>query len=371
MPVSIDIVIPSFRLESKYLLPILRLQRPADAVIRFYLVVDNPAVVPSSDIMEMVDDVNIFLSINPQNMGAAYTRNKGMEMGHGNWILFLDDDIAVVPDLLDIYVNAAREHPDETGFIGLVTMPPPRTAFGKAVVVSGAMDIFTIAKYKKGFAWGATANMMISRDKTGDVRFLADYPKSGGGEDVDFFLRVREKNGYRNYRSLPEAAVEHPWWNNEAVNYQRPYRYGLGKSLLPQLNPQYAYRDFLNTPETLFLCTVATVVLLLVKPVWVLPMLLFMGGVVLIEIIASCLQAVKRKAEINPVIFMYAMLLRMAYEYGRLWGNLRRWRINGIGERFNDDGSIAKTNFYRSSSYRLVKWVLYPILIWLLVKQYC
>ncbi len=210
MGISIDVVIPSFRLIEHYLVPILQLERPAGARVRFYLLSDNPEVAVAPAIAALVNDKDVFLEVNPQNMGAAYTRNRGIDSGIGDWVLFLDDDITVPADLLNIYARAAERSPHATGFIGLVRLPPPGKPFSDAILASGSMDIFSIALHRKDFAWGATANIMVRRSAIGQIRFSEVYPKSGGGEDVDFFLKVRAANDYQNYLTLPEAAVNHP-----------------------------------------------------------------------------------------------------------------------------------------------------------------
>ena len=93
---------------------------------------------------------------------------------------------------------------------------------------------------------------MLRRTALQGLRFSEVYPKSGGGEDIDLFLKNKgEKVIFRNYKTLPEARVNHPWWNDGRPDFKKPFRYGLGNSWLAQLNPRYAYRDFLNLPETL------------------------------------------------------------------------------------------------------------------------
>ena len=95
MAISIDVVIPSFRLNEHNLLPILTLRVPASARVVYYLIVDNPQADIPDSIRAMADDRNIFLLWNEKNKGASYTRNRGMEAGMGEWILFLDDDLTV------------------------------------------------------------------------------------------------------------------------------------------------------------------------------------------------------------------------------------------------------------------------------------
>jgi GT2 family glycosyltransferase len=369
MKISIDVIIPSFRLDEKYILPILQLKKP-DAVIKFYLLVDNPSLQPSPAIASLADNENIFLLINNENIGAAETRNKGIAAGKGDWILFLDDDIFVNKDLLDVYANAIRQYPREIGFIGLINFPESISNFTKAIKASGSTDIFSIAKRKTSFAWGATANTMINRNAVGDVKFSALYPKSGGGEDVDFFLKVRQRNNYRNFKTLPQAIVYHPWWNNGTPDLKRPFRYGKGNSNLGKMNPQYTYYDFLNTPETLLISFIVVCVVLFVKPAWLIPTLIFMGGVLIIEILASTIQTIKRSRKANLKVIAFALCLRLAHESGLLLGKISKLQLWRIGERFHDDGKINKLYFYRINTYKIVKWILYPLLILFILYKY-
>ena len=58
------------------------------------------------------------------------------------------------------------------------------------------------------------------------------------------------------------------------------------------------------------------------------------------------------------------LLLRFVHEYGVLYGkNFKTAILRRIGERLHNDGSVNKINFYRSNTYKIVKWILYPILI--------
>jgi glycosyltransferase involved in cell wall biosynthesis len=368
--VSIDVVIPSFRLDENNLLPVLKLQATATERIIFYLVVDNPdATVPDS-IQNMVDNHRIFLLVNDKNSGASFTRNRGIDTGNGEWILFLDDDLRVPDNLLKVYAGAIGAFPNEIGFIGLVQLPEPATDFSRAIAISGSMDIFSVATRRPSFVWGATANFMLRRSALQGNRFSMLYPKSGGGEDIDLFLRIREKNGYKNYRSLPEAKVYHPWWNSGKPDFRKSYRYGLGNSRLGELNPQYAYHDFLNCPETIIVSAPLLFILAIACPSWIPASLLFILGVLLIEFIASAIQTVKRSGTGNLRVIFYVFALRMVYETGLLWGNISRFRIIGIGERFHDDGKRNKFFFYRTNTHRIVKWILYPLLVYMLIRNY-
>jgi len=351
--------------DERYIVPILNLRKPADALINFFLIVDNPAVVIPASIRasEQRHDVSVF--INQKNEGVAAARNRGIEAGKGEWILFLDDDIDVEPDLLTAYAEAIRLGPEETGFVGLIRLPDAASSFTKAVAASGSMDIFSVAERKGNHPWGATANTLVRRDAIGDKRFSLKFPRSGGGEDVDFFLRVREYNHFRNLRTVRQAVVLHPWWNDQKTDFLRPFRYGIGNSLLPELNPAYAYRDLPNTIEVLFVSLLVFPVAWLVNPAWVRPALWFMTGIILIELLAGFAQSLKRVSPWSFGVACYFILLRLANELGVLTGNLLRHRIFALGERFHYGGKSQKIYFHRTNTHKTVKLVLYPLLVYL------
>ncbi|MXV50015.1 glycosyltransferase [Pedobacter sp. HMF7647] len=361
MAFSIDIIIPSFRLQEQYLLPILDLKKPGEVQIKYYLISDNPTIVLSEALTNRINNEDVILIVNSSNLGAAATRNRGIDAGDGTWILFLDDDIEVQDDLLLNYTAAIQNYQEEIGFIGLVNMPSPPTTFAKALELMGATGIFSVAKAKESYAWGATANMIIRRSAIKDLRFSENYPKFGGGEEVDFFLRVREKNGFKNYKSLPGAAVTHPWWHNGKRNYKQFY-YGRGNSYLPQFNPQYKFYDFLNTSETMFAWLIISVVFLILNHLKLQAIGLVVLLIILIEFIANMLRVYLKTRKINFELIYELMTVRNAYEFGILYENLSRLRFTGIGERFRDDGSFKRSGF-ALNKYKIIKLSLYGLVI--------
>lgn len=363
---SLDVVIPSFRMDPEYILPILAMDIPGLVKTTFILVKDQPGEVPET-IRNAKGDFDLIILVNEQNLGSAATRNRGIETGQGEWVLFLDDDIRVEKNLLTIYMDAALKQPDEIGFIGLIELSPPPTRFAHAILASGAMDIFSIAKHKTSFAWAATANLMIRRSAIALTRFSTAFPAAGGGEDVDFCYHIREKHGYKNFKTLPEAKAWHPWWSEGKPDLYKPFRYGIGNSWLVQLNPKNTYRDFFNTPETILIILVVLSASVIIKPAWVPIILLFTILAIIIEFLANLIQVQKRQPGASMAVICYTTLMRLAQETGVVWGKIKRGRFDQLGLRFHYDGAINKSGFYKTNTYRIVKWVLYPLaffLIW-------
>jgi GT2 family glycosyltransferase len=365
---NIDIIIPSYRADEKYLLPIFNMEVPCNCSIRFFLVIDNPHATLSQNIRALSQNPDIDIIINEKNLGASQTRNVGINAGNGEYILFLDDDITVKPDLLKIYHQAILDFPDETGFIGLVTFPPPNTAYTKAVLASGSGGIFNIALQKPSFAWGATANIMIKRSAMGAVRFSPLFPKAGGGEDVDFFLRIREINHFRDLKTLPQAQVWHPWWQHGKANLERPFRYGQGTALLKILHPQYTRYDFLSTPETLLVALIFYFFCLIFQSRLATPLGIFIVGIVVTEIITNLVNGLRSKNKISMPALFQVLLLKVSFDAGVLWVNISRKTFKGICKRFNDNGSFKKDHFIRFNRYKITKVILYvALIIWLMV----
>src|SRR5690606_22022415 len=126
-------------------------------------------------------------------------------------------------------------------------------AFTQALNI-GHLSHFRIAQRKEKFTWGVTANMMYRRSSLGNLRFSNQFPKNGGGEDIDLPLRVCLRHK-REFRCIKEAKVVHPWWNDGRAHYDRFFRYGLGSGYLLFFHRDRTHYDFANPAESMALLT--------------------------------------------------------------------------------------------------------------------
>lgn len=345
---SIDIVIPSFRLAESFLSPIIHLSRPPGWMINYYLVADNPAVRVSAGIRRWEQEGKMKLIINARNVGPSETRNTGIRAGNGHWVLLLDDDIVPGENLLQAYVAAIEEHPHAIGFIGVTDFPEPVNAVTLALKINGTLGHFNLARYKPAMRWAPTANLMLNRGRLDPTLFDASLKK--GGEDIELLVRNSLQSD-ELYISVPEAVVQHPWWNNGAVQTERMFRYGEGAfemAAKPAIK-NYTYLDFTNTGETLFL-------LLLLWPFawwggWAYWVGVAAVSVIIAELLTNWLKAVKVGKTASPAVAFYLFWAKNCHELGWLTGVLKSFRFHQFARRV--DMGFVKPH---PSPFRLNRW---------------
>ncbi len=121
-------------------------------------------------------------------------------------------------NLLDAYLGATLRHPGAKILVGLTLLPQPQTLMQRALVASQMTFFYSVSQRMRHPPWGVTANMCVRGRTQNEIWFSNVYPKTGGGEDVDFCLRIKSllPDHLRDAAlvSVPEAVVHHPFWND-------------------------------------------------------------------------------------------------------------------------------------------------------------
>ncbi len=342
---SIDIIIPSFRADPKFLDPIFNLEKPENGEVTYFLILDNPSIKENDKLLEYRKRSDVIVIRNQTNLGASASRNRGIDKGSGDWLLFLDDDILVDNDLLVKYFTAINQADNTVpGFVGVTEFPKPINSFTKAVIASDILTFFPLAEEEMEMAWGVTANLLLRREAVGNFRFQDKiFPKFGGGEDIDLCLNIIHQTG-KKLKTFPEARVLHPWWNDGKRSYKRFKRWAYGDSILPKFHPKYKYYNFPNVIESLLIYTILGIVLSIIKlsPI---PFLLCFGAVIIGDIIVEWIKVIKNKQIYSPITAIESAIIRASNDLGRVLGNVKRLNFAGFMQRFDYfcDGKHIKT----------------------------
>mmetsp|Transcript_2598 Transcript_2598/g.5938 ORF Transcript_2598/g.5938 Transcript_2598/m.5938 type:complete len:1000 (-) Transcript_2598:117-3116(-) len=220
----LDVVVPTFRGDISILRKIAHLrvskQRASTSII---IVVDNPNLESKTrkeikSLQSYEDNHWIRVHFNDENRGASYSRNVGMAQSFGDWAVLLDDDVIVSENLLDAYYGAIIRNPGAKILVGHTRIPSPETLLQKGLVASEMTFFYNIARRMRHPSWGVTANICVRTRTQNKVWFSEHYPKTGGGEDVDYCLNIKKKESWSDRKSViiavPRAVVTHPFWTN-------------------------------------------------------------------------------------------------------------------------------------------------------------
>ena len=330
---TVDVLVPSFRLDAAPLVAILDLVPPAGVDLRWIIVADAPRAEVPNELVRRIDGSVVRILRNASNLGSAASRNSALDASAAEWVLFLDDDVTPDPNLLVRYAEAAAAHPAALGFFGPTRFVPATTVYQRGVEVSDILTFFRVANYVHTLPWAPTSNVMVRGDAARAERFRTVFPKSGGGEDIDYLLRVSERAGGA-FLAVPGASVDHPWWNAGRRDYSRFMRWSFGDSLLHDLHPRFTYRAAPNAVELLVIgLPMATVVsLLATSPV---PFLAVLVGVALGEIAAEFVRLVGLKGFPDCLYCFETVLIRSANDVGRVAMQARLGRWHGVTERWD------------------------------------
>lgn len=372
----LDVVIPAYRLNLEYVERICSLPVPSEMRTTFIIIVDNPdflvALAPvSGSRAERLTQASRYVedhlvsksgeSGNANNIcvrcnkGASSSRNRGLDESAAEHVLFLDDDVIPRSNLLSEYEKHLKLIAGDTsvkGLVGLVEFPrcPDMPVKHAAVLMSYLTFMFEIAPnpaYSEP-AWGVTANLLVVR--TPNLRFDTDYAKSGGGEDVDFCLRLLADGQEVKGRliSCPNAVVHHEFWSGSILDLASHFfNWATGDSALFSRFPGYCYRSWPNVAEMAIVLFVPW--LLYVGPT-VVALCQFVGLVLSFVVADVCVDIAQRKKFLHrcqllhfdrPLWFcVVSHLLANVYvivlEKGRLMGHARCFQLpSHFSKRFD------------------------------------
>ena len=162
--VTIDVVIPTFRVPVDHLRKVIACPVPSNADVKFIIIVDNPAS-PNVGNLRQLQGSNVRIRENERNEGAPRARNRGLAESCAEWVLFLDDDVVLTPECLRAYVDRIADGDDRyAGFIGTTKLPETQNILHEATRMSDITFFFDLPPWMGDrVPWGVTANLMIKR----------------------------------------------------------------------------------------------------------------------------------------------------------------------------------------------------------------
>lgn len=270
--ICLDVVVPSYCTNNNdYLERIAMLRASRDDVyVKFWFVVDNPCedhvkavkkLALDLNNKQLCHDANYFVNVvhYGANRGASYARNTGYNHSVADWILFIDDDCIPEQNILDAYCGALKRHPDAKVLVGMTELPESMNIWTSMLKACNVGYFYGVSKRMRHPPWAVTANLLVSGSRLNPtIQFKDCYPKTGGGEDIDFVYQYKQfypLSGISVTASVPEAVVRHPWWNAGKVCYSHIRGWAWGDSMCIQEWPAKTFLTFPNWLEHVVLVT--------------------------------------------------------------------------------------------------------------------
>lgn len=127
-------------------------------------------------------DSRIKYECNPQNCGAAITRNNALRRAKGEWIAFLDSDDLWLPEKLEKQIKFMVENDYYFSYTNYCEINEQSAETG--TLITGPKHITKVGMY--AFCWPGCLTVMYDREKIGLVQ-IADIKKNN---DYAMWLKV-------------------------------------------------------------------------------------------------------------------------------------------------------------------------------------
>ena len=329
----IDIVVPTYRCDLLLLKAICNLEsdRLDEGCVDIHkiIVVDKPDAPNISEIkkLESYDPHNtIRVYVMPTNQGASMARNTGLAQSFGDHAILLDDDVVPNENLIDAYLGGIERNPCASVYVGLTRLPPPQTLLQKAMKASRICYFYGIATVCETPPWGVSANMCVRSRTNNNIWFSDVYPKTGGGEDVDYCFRFKGKNKH-DICAVKEAVVTHPYW---AAPLSQTVGWATGDVLCLDQFPNNTFWCFPNWCES----TMLMLIFILMSNHGICKVILFLPLVVNIafRVPTYYTKSVEdgNSRLLSLLVGLIAVVFPSLQELNRMWSKLRRLRIANL-----------------------------------------
>ena len=166
----------------------------------------------------VADDDRIKYECNPQNSGAAITRNNALRRAKGKWIAFLDSDDLWLPNKLEKQIRFMVENGYGFTYHEYTEMTEDGKDMG--VYVSGIRKVSKFNMY--ACCWPGCLSVMYDREKIGLIK-INDVKKNN---DTAMWLKVVQKapcyllkENLARYRRRANSITPKPLWQRIWAHY--------------------------------------------------------------------------------------------------------------------------------------------------------
>ena len=242
-------------------------------------------------------------------------RNLGIDRASYEVIHFIDSDVTVCEDILNIHAETFLNDDDPMlgGSFGLTEFVGPKNFWWKIVEHTTYLDSFRFAKMFPYQSWTIGNNVAFKKDVLLEIgKFQEDFHFKLGGDDLEMTYRIT-KAGYR-IKSAPDAVAYHSTetWSHASAIHNRTKRWGHMEYYIRQAHPEL-FVNCIPKSDVLFgvfliLCAVLSLIRLTPAPLF-----LWCGWLVLYVIVGYLIECGKQVR--NPFYYLAGKWIHKRYHW--------------------------------------------------------
>jgi GT2 family glycosyltransferase len=215
------------------------------------IVIDNCSIDGTTDILEQFED-RCQIVYNEENIGFAAAQNQAIGLSSGDWVMTLNPDVLLLPDFIQVLVNAGHMDPKVGSVCGkLLTMTAAFDIPAKPVVDStgiyfnpmlrhldrGSQEVDNGHYLNYEYVFGATAAAALYRRE-----MIDDILIDGEFFDSDFFVYREDADVAWRAQLLGWRCIYAPYARGYHVRNVLP---GKRRALPPEINMHSVKNRFL------------------------------------------------------------------------------------------------------------------------------
>jgi GT2 family glycosyltransferase len=220
----ISVVVPTYNRRDSLRRLLLALERQTVSEFEV-VVVDDGSTDDTPELLSTFQPIYQLTVIRQPNSGPAAARNAGVERARAELILFLDDDVVPIPELIDLHLQAQHAEPN---VVAIGPMAPP-SDFRRPAWIRWEEEMLEVqyqamlsGEYPCTPRQFYTANASLSRSRFLEVGgFDRTFKRA---EDVEMAYRMRDRGA--TFTFLSTAVVYHYAERTFAAWSRTPYQYG-------------------------------------------------------------------------------------------------------------------------------------------------
>ena len=189
---TISVIIPTFN-SSKFI------KKAIDSVLNQtftdfeLIIVDDGSSDNTLDIISKYNDKRIKSIKHKHNMGVSAARNSGIKISNGKYIAFLDHDDEWLPRKLEKQLEVIEKSPEQVGLVytGYYQIEPNRVRISPFINIANKLEGDLYQELVRG-NFIVPSLVLIKKEVFKSVGYF-DEKLTGGGEDLDLWLRIAKK----------------------------------------------------------------------------------------------------------------------------------------------------------------------------------